>query len=60
MLLGYGEPQILEVFKNTIPTRLYWVLCPMEDVGQEVERVKRTQTKEKVDNYQVYHHQLHL
>ena len=25
-LLGYGEPQILEVFKNTLPTNLYWVL----------------------------------
>ena len=24
-LLGYGEPQILEVFKNTFPTKLYWV-----------------------------------
>ena len=23
-LLGYGEPQILEVFKNTLPTKLYW------------------------------------
>ena len=23
-LLGYEEPQILEVFKNTLPTRLYW------------------------------------
>ena len=22
-LLGYGEPQILEVFKNTFPTKLY-------------------------------------
>ena len=22
-LLGYEEPQILEVFKNTLPTRLY-------------------------------------
>ena len=22
-LLGYGEPQVLEVFKNTLPTRLY-------------------------------------
>ena len=28
--LGYGEPQILEVFKNTLPTRLYWVLFPIE------------------------------
>ena len=23
-LLGYGEPQILDVFKNTLPTKLYW------------------------------------
>ena len=22
-LLGYGEPQILKVFKNTLPTKLY-------------------------------------
>ena len=27
-LLGYGEPQILEVFKNTFPTKLYWILFP--------------------------------
>ena len=29
-LFGYGEPQILEVFKNTLPTTLYWVLFPIE------------------------------
>ena len=28
-LLGYGEAQILEVFKNTLPTKLYWVLFPI-------------------------------
>ena len=22
-LLGYGEPQILDIFKNTLPTKLY-------------------------------------
>ena len=22
-LLGYGEPQVLEVFKNTLPTKLH-------------------------------------
>ena len=27
-LLGYGEPQILEAFKNTLPTKLYWILFP--------------------------------
>ena len=34
MLLGYGEPQILEVFKNTLPNRLYWVLFPIENLQQ--------------------------
>ena len=24
-LLGCGEPQSLEVFKNTLPTKLYWI-----------------------------------
>ena len=36
-LLGYGEPQILEVFKNTLPTKLYWILFPIEDLRQTVE-----------------------
>ena len=31
-LLGYQEPQILEVFKNTLPTKLYWVLFPIVDL----------------------------
>ena len=35
-LLGYGEPQILEVFKNTLPTKLYWILLPVEDLRQAV------------------------
>ena len=25
-LLSYGDPQVLEVFKNTLPTSLYLVL----------------------------------
>ena len=48
-LLGYGEPQILEVFKNTLPTKLNWVLFSMEDLRQAVEKVKRILTKEKID-----------
>ena len=39
-LLGYQEPQILEVFKNTIPTKLYWVLFPIMDLRQAVETAK--------------------
>ena len=48
-LLGYGEPQILEVFKSTLPTKLYWVLFLIEDLRQAVETVKRILTKEKLD-----------
>ena len=48
-LLGYGEPQILEVFKNTLPTKLYWILLPIEDLRQAVEMAKRILTKEKLD-----------
>ena len=48
-LLGYGEPQILEVFKNTLPTKLYWVLFPIGDLRQAVETAKRILTKEKLD-----------
>ena len=48
-LLGYGEPQILEVFKNTLPTKLYWILFPIENLRQAVETAKRILTKEKLD-----------
>ena len=47
--LGYVEPQILEIFKNTLPTKLDWVLFPIENLRQVVETVKRIQTKEKID-----------
>ena len=48
-LLGYGEPQILEIFKNTLPTELYWVQFPIEDLRQVVETAKRILTKERLD-----------
>ena len=48
-LLGYGKPQILEVFKNTLPTKLYWILFPIENLRQAVETAKRILTKEKLD-----------
>ena len=46
-LLGYGEPQVLEVFKNMFPTKLYWILFPIEDLRQAVETAKGILTKEK-------------
>ena len=43
------EPQILEVFKNTLPTKLYWVLFPMHDLTQAEETAKIILTKERID-----------
>ena len=48
-LLGYGEPQVLEVFKNTVPNRLYWVLFPIDNLCEAVETAKRFLTKEKIE-----------
>ena len=47
--LGSHEPQILEVFKNTLLTKLYWMLSPIMNLGQAVETAKRILTKEKID-----------
>ena len=40
--LGYGELQIF-------PTKLYWILFPIEDLRQAVDMAKRVLTKEKLD-----------
>ena len=48
-LLGYGESQVLEVFKNTLPTKLYWILFPIEDLRHAAETAKRILTKEKLE-----------
>ena len=47
--LGYQNPQILEVFKNTLLSKLYWVLFPIEDLRNAVDTAKRMLTKEKID-----------
>ena len=47
--MGYGEPQILEVLKNTLPTKLYCILFPIDDLRQAVEKAGRILAKEKLD-----------
>ena len=37
------------MFKNTLPTKLYWILFPIEDLRQAVEIAERILTKEKLD-----------
>ena len=48
-LLNYGEAQILELFKNTLPSKLYWILFPINNLRDAVDAVKRLLTKEKLD-----------
>ena len=47
-LLNYGEPQILEIFKNTLPSKLYWILFPINNLREAVDAAKRVLTKEKL------------
>ena len=45
-LLGYEDLQVLEVFKNTVPNRLYWVIS-INNLCEAVETAKRFLTKER-------------
>ena len=48
-LLNYGEPEILELFKNTLPSKLYWILFPINNLRQAVDTAKRVMNKEELD-----------
>ena len=48
-LLGYQDPQILEVFKHTLPSKLYWVLFSIDDLRATVDKARRMLTNEKID-----------
>ena len=47
-LLNYGEPEILELFKNTLPSKLYWILFPINNLREAVDTTKRVLNKEKL------------
>ena len=49
LLLIYGEPQILELFKNTPHSKLCWVLFSINNLRDTVDAAKRVLTKEKID-----------
>ena len=48
-LLNNGEPQILDLFKNTLQSRLYYILYETNDLRAALETAKRVLTKEKID-----------
>ena len=48
-MLGYGELQMLEVFKNTIPNGMNWILYPIDNLRLAVGTAKRVLTKEQID-----------
>ena len=48
-LLNYGEPEILELFKNTLPSKLYWILFPINNLREAIDTAKRVMNKEKLD-----------
>ena len=50
-LLNYGEPQILELFKNTLPSRLYYMVYNINNLRVAVETAKCMLTKEQIDGH---------
>ena len=49
VLLNHGEPQILELFKNTLPSKLYWILFSINNLRDAVDAPKRVLLKERID-----------
>ena len=47
--LNYGELQILELLKNTLSSRLYPILFPVDNLRDAVTKAKRVLTKEMID-----------
>ena len=48
-MLNYGELQILENFKNTLPYQLYSTLINVNDLRDATDLAKRVLTKEKLE-----------
>ena len=48
-LLNDGEPQILELFKNTLPSKLYYMVYHINNLREAVGTAKCVLTKEQID-----------
>ena len=49
MMLNYGEPQILKLMKNAIPSRLYPILFPIDNLRDAITTAKWVMTKQEID-----------
>ena len=50
-LLDYGEPQFLELFQNTLPSRLYYMVYNINNLREAVETAKCMLMKEQIDGH---------
>ena len=48
-MLNYGEPQILELMKNILLSRLYAILFPIDNLRYAITMAKQVMIKEKID-----------
>ena len=48
-MLNYGEPQIFESMKNTLPSRVYPILFPIDNLRNAITTAKMVMIKEKID-----------
>ena len=48
-MLNYGEPQSLELMKNTLSSRLYPILFPINNLRDVITTAKRMMIKEKIE-----------
>ena len=49
VVLNYGQPQILELFKNILPSKLYYVVYHINNLREALETAKHMLTKEQID-----------
>ena len=50
-LLNYGEPETLELFKNTLPSRLYYMVYNIDNLREAGETAKGMLPKEQIDGH---------
>ena len=60
MMLNYGQPQILELMKNTLPSRLYPILFPIDNLRDAITIAKHVMIKDNIDkNRPIICHPIH-